>query len=113
VSETDLQRSIMVALEQMGVWVIRTAVNAKRGKLGVRTGEPGMPDLWTEFGWLEVKLPGNDLDPDQVAWHAKAKERWTRVDTVRSVIEAIQVVAWWEAHPLPMRFRGKKSPIER
>lgn len=94
-SETALQRSIIVALEQMGVWVIRTAVNAKRGKLGTRTGEPGMPDIWTEYGWLEVKLPDGNLDPDQVTWHAKANRRGINVETVRSVSQAIDTVQHW------------------
>jgi len=94
-SETALQRSIIVALEQMGVWVIRTAVKAKRGKLGARTGEPGMPDLWTEYGWLEIKLPDGVLSHDQKTWHTKAERHGINVETVRSVAQAVSAVQDW------------------
>ena len=94
-SETDLQRVIEETLNLMGVWVIRTAVNRNRNGIGVRTGEPGMPDLWTEYGWLEVKLPGKELDPDQVTWHNRARKRHINVETVRSVNDAVTAVLTW------------------
>lgn len=95
-SETDLQRSIKEALEGMGVWVIRTAVRKKRSKLGVNTGEDGMPDLWTEYGWIEVKLPGETLDPDQVIWHRKAEKRGVNAGVAMSVGQAIDHVKYWQ-----------------
>ncbi len=95
VSEVELQAAIMDALAKMGVWAIRTAVKRKRSKVGIRTGEPGMPDLWTEYGWLEVKLPGNGLDPDQVTWHQKANSRGVGAAMTTSVSESIAIIRRW------------------
>lgn len=94
-SETDLQRSIKQALELMGVWVMRIGVNVKRGRAGTISAEPGCPDLWTEYGWLEVKLPGEPLLPDQVDWHKKARRKGLNVETVRSVAQAVDAVQSW------------------
>lgn len=95
-TETELQRSIVLVLGGQRNWVIRTGVSGKRSSRGQRTGERGMPDLWTPYGWLEVKLPGRDLDPDQVEWHRKAKEHGVNVAVVRSPAEACQVVHGWK-----------------
>jgi hypothetical protein len=95
VTETELQRAIIVALQKMGVWVIRTAVSRKRGR-GL-TGEPGMPDLCLpEYGWAEVKLPSNELQAEQVAWHDRARRRGIKVGTWRSVGEAVDQVLVWQ-----------------
>lgn len=90
--ETLLQTAIVKALRQMGVWVIVMNVTRRRGKRGVNCGEPGMPDLWTEYGWLEVKLPGGELDSDQVAWSLKAQLRGINVAKVTSIAETARVV---------------------
>ena len=99
-TETQLQRSIIEALQKMGVWVIRTAVSKKRGR-GF-TGEDGMPDLHVvhygpkgESGWLEVKRPGETLNENQVIWHDRARQAGVRVATVTSPIEAWGVVLDW------------------
>lgn len=95
-SETDLQRAIIKALKTMGVWVIRTAVNRNRSGLGIRTGEPGMPDLYLPgLGHIEVKLPGRDLDPDQVVWHRRAQAMGVNTGVAHSPTEAIQLVHQW------------------
>ncbi len=105
-SETMLQLAIKEALEGMGVWVLRTASAGKRSSRGVRTGEPGVPDLHLvslttngvdcdKSGWLEVKLPGERLSTDQVEWHKRAKERGIRVGTVTSPSEAWELVLEW------------------
>jgi hypothetical protein len=94
-SETDLQRAIKEALEGMGVWVMRMGVNVKRSRFGTISGEPGCPDLWTEYGWLEVKLPGEVLSPDQVDWHKKAKRHGLNVETVYSVGQAVDEIQHW------------------
>lgn len=96
-SETDLQRAILKALAQIGVWATRQARSKKRGYKSINTGEDGQPDIWTELGWMEVKLPGNDLDPDQVAWHEKAKNRGVRVCTVWSVTDALRQAQAWRS----------------
>ena len=96
-SETALQGAIVDALQSLGFWVIRTAVKRKRSKVGIRTGEPGMPDLWTEYGWLEVKLPGNGLDPDQVTWHRKAERHAINVAMTTSVTESVAILRRWQS----------------
>lgn len=96
-TEAQLQARIVKALRSVGVWVIRTGVTRKRGYSGTQSGEPGMPDLWTPHGWLEVKLPGEALSPNQIAWHAKAKRHGVRVWTVDTVREAVTVVLGWRA----------------
>jgi hypothetical protein len=93
--ETLLQTAIVRALRQMGVWVIVMNVTRRRGKRGVNCGEPGMPDLWTEYGWLEVKLPGGELDPDQVAWHERAASRGVLARKVDSVSKALIICQQW------------------
>lgn len=103
-TETQLQASIIKALEQMGVWVIRTAVSRKRSR--GRTGEPGMPDLclvdlghgWLcAGGWLEVKLPGKELEPAQVAWAERAASSGVRCGVAHSIKEALVVLKRFRA----------------
>ncbi len=94
--ETALQTAIVKALRAMGVWVIVMNVTRRRGKRGVNCGEPGMPDLLLPaLGHGEVKLPGNDLDPDQVLWHERAKKAGVNVATWHSVSEAVETVHFW------------------
>lgn len=97
-SETDLQRAIIKALESMGVWCCVMNVTKRRGKRGVNCGETGMPDIWTEYGWGECKLPGEDLSPHQLLWHGKAQARDIPVATWRSVSEAVGTVIGWRAN---------------
>lgn len=109
--ETQLQTAIVAALRQMGIWVIVMNVTKRRGKRGVNCGEPGMPDLWTEYGWLEVKLPGDGVvSADQRAWHDKARRRGVRAAIVDSVGQAVDQVLVWQTrdrltrcgNPVPM-----------
>lgn len=94
--ETALQTAIVKALRQMGVWVIVMNVTKRRGSRGVNCGEPGMPDLCLPaLGWGEVKLPGNDLDPDQVIWHEKARKGGVNVATWFSVGAAVETAQFW------------------
>lgn len=110
--ETVLQASIVAALRQLGVWVIVMNVTRRRGKRGVNCGEPGMPDLCLPaLGWGEVKLPGNDLDPDQVAWHGKAMAGGVKTGTWHSIEEAVNDVMLWKAKKqlIQARIQGMAS----
>jgi hypothetical protein len=94
--ETALQTAIVKALRQLGVWVIVMNVTKRRGKRGVSCGEPWMPDLWTEYGWLEVKLPDEGvLSDDQKAWHARAIRHGVNVETVMSPMQAVDAIRHW------------------
>lgn len=98
--ETALQTDIVKALRQMGVWVIVMNVTKRRGSRGVNCGEPGMPDLWTEYGWLEVKLPDGVLEDDQKTWHAKAARHHINVEVVRSINQALDAIKSWRLEVL-------------
>lgn len=94
--ETILQGQIMATLAGLGVWVIRIGrVKRRPGLQAPECGEDGIPDLWTELGWIEVKEPGKGLDPDQETWHAKAVRRGVSVGVAHSVREAVELVNGW------------------
>lgn len=93
--EGEIQREIVSALRKIGVWVDRRNSGGRLGR--VRLCETGTPDLWTQLGYLEVKVPGKGLSDDQRAWHAKAKLYGVRVATVYSAGEAVDVVRQWQA----------------
>lgn len=102
-NETAVQKRIVDDLTKMGVWVVRTAVSAKRSKNTARTGETGLPDLHvvsasptsSVSGWIEVKKPGEDLSPGQVIWHAKARRRGINVGVATNSTEALNLVSLW------------------
>ena len=96
-SETDLSKAIRKALAAMGIWVVRLQSSGRRGPRSVATGEPGMPDLWTPYGLLEVKTETGKLSPAQVAWHERARAEGLNVATVRSVEDAVRIVTEWRA----------------
>lgn len=97
-SESELQSEIITTLERIGIWVVRAGRNRRRGKRGVsNSGEDGYPDLdLPELGYIEVKLPGRKLDPEQVKWHAKAKSKGINVGTAWSVEDAVKLAKAWE-----------------
>ena len=95
-SETALQKHIQDGLEKLGYWVIRTARSKKRGFKSINTGEDGMPDLCLPaLGWGEVKLPGKELEPDQIAWHARAHRHGIRTGVWHSLEEALRDAMAW------------------
>jgi hypothetical protein len=92
--ETDLSHAIQMCLAAHGVMHERIQTgshqvrNPKSGKLyWIRCASDGTPDLWSELGFLEVKRPREYLNPEQRAWHAKAKQRGVAVHVVHSVTE--------------------------
>jgi hypothetical protein len=97
-SETALSKSIRTALEAMGLRVLRL----NSGKVKVSKGwmylaPKGTPDLQVELRggrvlWLEVKLPGEQLNADQVAEHERLTLNGHTVCVVRSPQEAIDAV---------------------
>ena len=98
-SETDLSRSVRLALATLGVWVIRVQAGIHRVRGGtLHCAEPGTPDLCLPaLGFLEVKTDAGELSPVQLAWHARAAREGVRVAVVRSAAEAVRVVREWQA----------------
>lgn len=95
-TETELQASILKALEQGGYWAFR--VNSGQRDSGrVRLAPAGTPDicLVSPAGWLEVKVPGEKLNPKQVEWHARARRKGVRVATVESIRDALVSAGDW------------------
>jgi hypothetical protein len=93
--ETGLSHAIQMCLATNGVMFERIQTGAHQvldpntGKLyWIRCADEGCPDLWTEYGFLEVKRPGERLSPKQRQWHAKAKARGVVAAVVRSAFEA-------------------------
>jgi hypothetical protein len=104
VKETALSRSIRKALTSLGYWVERTPASKLETASGSYVHGPskGTPDLlivaplWA-YGWIEVKSPKGKLSEVQKQWHARAARAGVRVAVVRSVKEALEVVALWRA----------------
>jgi hypothetical protein len=99
-NETALSRSIRMALERLGYWVERIQSGQVpalySGKVRyIHCASPGTPDLLVIDAvptWLEVKLPGAKLRPQQADWHRRAANKGVRVATVRSVADALRAV---------------------
>ncbi len=92
--ETLRQRAIIKALRTAGYIVMRTHA----GKVKVRGGymqqnEAGTPDLHVVPGtYLETKTEDGDLSADQRKMHAKLRRAGGRVETVRTVADALVAV---------------------
>lgn len=99
-SENELQRDILTHLGKMpGV----TAWRCQSGKVKVRGGwmelaPNGTPDIIGfldsgQFLAIEVKLPGEELRPEQLEWFARAKQRNVLAFVARSVRGAVDRIA--------------------
>jgi hypothetical protein len=68
--ETQAQDKVVDALTRLGVWAFRIRAEAKlRGK---PAAPPGTADIWTEYGWLELKMRRGIVSPEQTEWHRVA-----------------------------------------
>jgi hypothetical protein len=98
--ETILQAKILDTLADIRVWAIRLGrMKYRPGFPAPECGEDGIPDLMVllqgEVAFIEVKMPGKELEPDQVAWHARARRYGIRAGVAHSVREAIELVNGW------------------
>ncbi len=91
-SEQDIQRSIVAYLESRGKLVWRCAVGALRvaGGRRVKNKIAGFPDLAFivgdgRLGTVEVKRPGEKLDPLQKIWKDKLEAKGVLCITATSV----------------------------
>lgn len=99
-NENALQANIRKALESFGFWVERMqsgrSVKVRRGRMRLATA--GTPDLLIVapvYGWIEVKLPGEELNENQLEWHARARRSGLRVATVDDPRKAVRVAMQW------------------
>lgn len=101
-SETDLVRSILRALELRGVWAWRMnsgtlpAVGKRGVEYRVRLAPAGTPDILAVVGGrligLEVKTTKARQRPSQSAWQAKAEQHGAGYRVVRSAREALEFI---------------------
>lgn len=95
-SESTIQRAILDALLAAGAFAFR----AQAGKVKVRGGymnlcPPGTPDILVVVPpaglllGLECKALTGELRESQIAWRSKAQALGAKVETVRSVEEAL------------------------
>jgi hypothetical protein len=109
--ETILQGKIMAALGLLpGVVPWRNAVGTAVYEGGARVeygvGGKGAPDLFctVQFRglsialYLEVKTPEGSVDPHQRQWHSAARRGGNNVAVIRSVADALAVVAEVQTH---------------
>jgi len=111
--ETKLSKAIRETLTLMGIWWIRL----QSGKISLRHGgfmrlcENGCPDVWTPYGFLEVKDLAQ-LSADQRAWHSKAKSHNVNVAVVRSPKEALDTVLKWKREKETIMCCNNETNIE-
>lgn len=109
--ETILQGKIMAALGLApGVVPWRNAVGTAVYESGARVeygvGGKGAPDLFctVQFRglsialYLEVKTPEGSVDPHQRQWHSAARRGGNNAAVIRSVADALAVVAEVQTH---------------
>ena len=109
--ETVIQSAIMESLGLLpGVVPWRNAVGTAVYESGARVeygvGGKGAPDLFctVQFNglsialYLEVKTPDGDVPPHQRQWHSAARRGRNNVAVVRSVADALAVVAEVQTH---------------
>ena len=109
--ETILQGKIMESLGLLpGVVPWRNAVGTAVYEGGARVeygvGGRGAPDLFCTVLfrglsialYLEVKTPEGSVDPHQRQWHSAARRGGNNVAVIRSVADALAVVAEVQQH---------------
>ena len=100
-SETDLKAAIVDALTAKGHWayIINSGKILLRGR-AVQLMPPGAGDVQGllqggRVYFLEVKLPGEVQNANEIEWQAKCEEKGVFYSVVHSINEVLQVVALW------------------
>jgi hypothetical protein len=103
-SETDLQRAILAALEAKGYRAERInsgdIVFTQRLKSGAtkryrfRGARKSTPDVLVlkPYVWLETKTPLGEASPGQLEWHRWADDNGIRSAFVQSISAALRIV---------------------
>jgi hypothetical protein len=97
-SESALQAAILDALNRAGCIATANVVCLHRGRpTGLGTGSPDVYVIVPPNStvWLEVKTPdkASKLSQEQIDLHARWRRGGVRIEVVRSVTEALAVVA--------------------
>lgn len=86
-TEADIQRSIIAALEAAGAVVMR--MNAGKARVNIRMTPAGTPDLLAigrhRTYWVEVKTPEGKLRPAQVEMIELLQQRGHEVVVARGI----------------------------
>jgi hypothetical protein len=105
VLESHVEQAVVELLQWDGWHVLKMEENFSERKMK-RTGEAGMPDRLAlryhpdAILWLEIKRPGKEPTPAQLAWHAAERARGALVIVIDS-IEAGR--AWYDTSGLRRR----------
>ena len=93
-SEQAIQADIVAALAKAGRFAFRVhSGNVRVARGYMQLAPEGTPDLYVlGFGWLEVKAEQGKLRASQVAMHARIRAAGERVETVRTVADALVAV---------------------
>ena len=93
-SESQLVRATMVALNTRGFWVIR--INSGQPLKRFRAAPAGTPDLHViGLGWLEAKTEWGELRTAQKKWHTRARALGANVAVFRTTSEALKIAEEW------------------
>jgi hypothetical protein len=101
-SETAISKAVRAALQVAGYRVTRVQSGAiHMGSRTIYLARTGTPDLLVEgreglVGWLEVKVPGKALRPEQAAHAEESARRGIPTALVTSAKEALEAVRGWE-----------------
>jgi hypothetical protein len=95
VTEAQIQRAIIVALESLGYLVVRLhSGRLKFNGAWLRMAPEGFPDLWVVGHMLlEVKTGKGKVSPEQLAMHDRIRRAGELVAVVRTPAEAIRAVS--------------------
>lgn len=95
--ETELQAAIANALNRLGFWVERTNAGSTGGVRHLRKGTPDLLIVAPAYGWIEVKRLGEEPNPNQKKWMARASRAGVPHAVVSSVNEAVSIALAWKA----------------
>lgn len=99
--ETELQLAIQHDLKRLGFWVERTNAGQTGGVRHLSKGTPDLLIVAPCYGWIEVKLPGAELNPNQRRWHRRAHRAGVPVIVAESRAAAReQAISWRAQQPL-------------
>lgn len=86
------EREIIQALEAAGCGVIQLEDRDNEGIPDLLVSGPQSIVGWSQTLLMEVKMPGQDAEPHQAAWHARWPGRVVVVHTAQEAFRALGVI---------------------